>query len=756
MKCRASILLIALPISVTGALVDYEKEVFPVLKDNCIPCHNKTTTKAALNMETPELMLKGGDTDVGIVVGNGEKSLIYEAAAGHWDSEMPPKTNKVGAVPLSTSELDLLKRWIDEGAVHQGAKAKVIAWEPLPPAFNAIYAVSMTPDGQFAAAARGNQISVYHLPTQSLVTKLTDTALIKSGLYKQPGVAHRDIVPAIAFSPDGNLLATGSYREVKLWKRTSTPPAAASTPPNAKLRLEPAASPDTVQLIDQPNGKSLRDFKHGAKITAFILAPDAQRLATAGEDHRINIWETATGKVALEITGSWSAERDISSQTRSAARAALESAWLAESISKTEKEIAAFDARLKKAQQLADTAKKDLDPKRKDAGTKAKAQSDAQAASKSLADQVAQLPKEKPDEALAKKLTDAQAAAEKAAADAKTAAQALKRVEATIAESAKEIDFLNKQIAAGKTQLAAIKANAGNAKQALESANAAKTAAVAALPKAMPTLTSLTFSPNGLEIHGVTAEKKTLAWSTTTGHAIQPGTSACEWKLEAILGTGDGQSAITDRVASLAFSPDGTTLAVGSGEPSRSGDITLWEVPSGKLSHSYPETHLDTVLSLAFSPDGKHLASGGADKAVRVLNPITGKVSKVFEGHTHHVLGLDWRADGRVLASAGGDNVVKTWDWTIQDRRKNADGWDKEVTALRYLGAADLFATTSGDTKVRLMNSDGAEVKKLPGATDFMNAVSASADGELIIAGGQDGTLRVWQVSSGKELTTFK
>ena len=418
MKCRASILLIALPISVTGALVDYEKEVFPLLKDNCIPCHNKTTTKAALNMETPELMLKGGDTDVGIVIGNGEKSLIYEAAAGHWDSEMPPKTNKVGAVPLSTSQLDLLKRWIDEGAVHQGAKAKVIAWEPLPPAFNAIYAVSMTPDGQFAAAARGNQISVYHLPTQSLVTKLTDTALIQSGLYKQPGVAHRDIVPAIAFSPDGHLLATGSYREVKLWKRTSTPPAVPSTPQNAKLRLEPGTAPDTVQLIDQPTGKSLRDFKHGAKITAFILAPDAQRLATAGEDHRINIWETATGKVALEITGSWSAERDLSSKIRSAARAALESAWLAESTSKTEKEIAAFDARLKKAQQLADTAKKDLDPKRKDAGTKAKAQSDAEAAAKSLADQVAQLPKDKPDEALAKKLTDAQAAAEKAAADA--------------------------------------------------------------------------------------------------------------------------------------------------------------------------------------------------------------------------------------------------------------------------------------------------------------------------------------------------
>jgi WD40 repeat protein len=99
---------------------------------------------------------------------------------------------------------------------------------------------------------------------------------------------------------------------------------------------------------------------------------------------------------------------------------------------------------------------------------------------------------------------------------------------------------------------------------------------------------------------------------------------------------------------------------------------------------------------------------------VRITDLSTGKVVKVFEGHTHHVLGVSWRADGRMLASSGADNVVKVWDWTTGDRRKNVDGWDKEVTGIRYLGAADQIATSAGDTKLRLITSDGGEVKKLP------------------------------------------
>ena len=53
-----------------GDPIDFRRDVYPILKANCIACHNKTTTKADLNMETPELMKKGGEQ---------KKILVLEA-----------------------------------------------------------------------------------------------------------------------------------------------------------------------------------------------------------------------------------------------------------------------------------------------------------------------------------------------------------------------------------------------------------------------------------------------------------------------------------------------------------------------------------------------------------------------------------------------------------------------------------------------------------------------------------------------------
>jgi WD40 repeat protein len=293
-------------------------------------------------------------------------------------------------------------------------------------------------------------------------------------------------------------------------------------------------------------------------------------------------------------------------------------------------------------------------------------------------------------------------------------------------------------------------------KKESEKAAADRDLAAKALASGMKKAKALQFSPNGLELIATFDSGAPLAWSTVTGKPIAPGSTSIAWVLERVLGTGDGKSPITDRANSLAFSPDGKTLAIGSGEPSRSGDITLWDITAGKLVKNLAERHLDSVFALDFSPDGKLLASGGADKAVRITDLSSGKVVKVFEGHTHHVLGLTWRADGRLLASSGADNVVKVWDWTTGDRRKSVDGWDKEVTGIRYLGAADQIATSAGDAKLRLITSDGGEVKQLPGATGFLQSLATTQTGDLILGGDQDGVLRAWDVATAKVVAEFK
>ena len=657
-------------------VIDYEKQIYPFLKDNCIACHNKTTTKGGLNMETPALMEKGGETDKGLIPGKGMESIIFQAAAHTWDSEMPPKGNKVGAVNLTSNQLELLKQWIDQGAKSSGKKEQVIAWEPVSAALQPVYAVALAPQGDFAAAARANQVSVYHLPTQSLLMKL-------------PADAHRDLVTALAFSPDGTRLASGSFREVKLWKKTVTAAA-------------PAASVKFTATQDADNSIKLNE---GPKLVAHIQSD----LIT---------------------------QQALTKLTHTAARATLEVTFQNEAIKRAETDATEQTARLKKAGELAELAKKALEDKKKDL----KAKTDAKAtADKNTA-------------------TDAKAveAKEKAATDLKLAQEALTRAEAAITDTANEIKLVTENETKAKQRVTDAKAHLEVVKKALEKANSDRDALTKTLAQSMKKAKALGYSANGLELIATYESGPAQAWSTVNGRPIEPGSTAATWTLERTFGTGDGKSPITDRANSLAFSPDGKTVAVGSGEPSRSGDITLFETASGKLVKTFAERHLDSVFALDFTPDGKLLASGGADKAVRITDLSTGKLVKTFEGHTHHVLGVTWRADGRLLASSGADNVVKVWDWTTGDRRKSVDGWDKEVTGIRYLGAADQLATSAGDMKLRLITSDGGEVKQLPGATSFLQSLATTQTGDLILGGDQDGTVRVWDVAVAKVVAEFK
>lgn len=802
---RPFLLLVSSAAATSGAApIDYDTQVYPFLKDNCIACHNKTTTKGGLNMETPDLMEKGGESDKGLIPGKGAESIIYQAAAHTWDSEMPPKGNKVGAVNLTTQQLALLKDWIDQGARPSPKRDKIIAWEPLPAGVQPIYALAATAQGDFIAAARANQISIYHLPTHSLATKLTDDALLKSGLYKQPGVAHRDLVQSLAFSPDGTRLATGSFREVKLWKREARP-AAAPVPTHPKFTATQEAD-NTIKISETAGGKLVAHIKTDLfaeqTLAQRTLAATRAALEVTFQNEAIKRAETdateqgnrlkkanelaelakksledkkkdlktkqdahaAADKAAKEIDAQVAqasagkpdealAKKQAEAQAV-ATKAAADLAQIQEVLKKAEAAIAAADP--KTAPELLELAKAGLEEKKKILKPKADAKAAADAALKAIADQIAAAPKMKVDDAMVKKQTEAKEKAEKAATDLKLAQEAVTRGEAAITDTTNEIKLVTENEKKAKQTVVDAKARLEVVKKESEKAAADRDLAAKALASGMKKAKALQFSPNGLELIATFDSGAPLAWSTVTGKPIAPGSTSIAWVLERMLGTGDGKSPITDRANSLAFSPDGKTLAIGSGEPSRSGDITLWDITAGKLVKNLAERHLDSVFALDFSPDGKLLASGGADKAVRITDLSSGKVVKVFEGHTHHVLGLTWRADGRLLASSGADNVVKVWDWTTGDRRKSVDGWDKEVTGIRYLGAADQIATSAGDAKLRLITSDGGEVKQLPGATGFLQSLATTQTGDLILGGDQDGVLRAWDVATAKVVAEFK
>ena len=96
--------------------VDFQKEVLPILRKNCLACHNSTDAEGDLILETPEAMLTGGAEGPAIVKGNGAESYMLQLAAHQVEPVMPPEDNGVEAGNLTSEELGILKLWIDQGA----------------------------------------------------------------------------------------------------------------------------------------------------------------------------------------------------------------------------------------------------------------------------------------------------------------------------------------------------------------------------------------------------------------------------------------------------------------------------------------------------------------------------------------------------------------------------------------------------------------------------------------------------------------
>jgi WD40 repeat protein len=758
MKPHSLLVLLFTTTASLAADLDYYRDVYPFLKANCISCHNKTTTKADLNMETPELMIKGGESGPSIIPGNGAESLIVTASLHTKDMEMPPPNNKSGAVNLIPEQIATLKAWIDQGAKGSVMVERAVVLQAFSASIDPIYSVAMTKDGRYVACGRSNHIYVYDMATRQFVAQISDLA-------EKNGAAHRALVQSLSFSPDGTRLASGSFREVKIWKLAESKPAAGT----AKTSSAPASA-ELIKKIATA-GKVI--------VLSSAMSADGKQVVTGCGDGSVRVWDVATAKPVIELRGSVAEAKKMAELDWVIAAQTLEQAFQKNEIARIEAQDKALDILLGKAKEAIVAMNKVLPEKQKAVSPTTEAKTTAKKAVDDVTAKIKAAPGGKPDAALDRELKAAQekfitanmtevsalAAVSAAQSNVKDAEDDVKRITDSKAANAKAVATANAAIAAAKT--------------VQDKATADLAAAKLALTKTTAKPIAVSFSADALRVASMFDDGSLRVWGTATGTPIEEsagsaaaittitsspdgsfvasksvtqsvGTSK-QWALERKI---DQKGLFADRVNAVRFSPDGKTLATGGGELSRSGDIIFFDVATGKATKTWKEKHADTVLCLDYSPDGKRLASGGADKIARVTDIATGKQLNLFEGHTHHVMGVAFRNDGRVLATAGAEGTVVTWDMIIGERKRKIEGWTKEVTSLQFIGATNQIVTSAGDNRIRIVTDDGTEVRAMANLPDFMQAAVSAPNGSAIIGGGEDSILRVWD-GAGKEMVAF-
>lgn len=277
----------------------YWQDVRPILRKHCTACHSAKNLKevdvsGGLALDTFEAVRKGGKEPV-LVPGKGAESLLLKLVVTRDAEKRMPQ----GAAALPKETIDLLRRWVDTGA-NEGPKPD-----------DAVTLASATP-------AR---------PRRKLDVTLVTTAVPPLGLFGKAKplplqlalqVGPLTPVAAVAFSPDGKLLATGTYSRVTVWDVTTVQPIKQLTnvlgavndvrfSPDGKLLAvaggQPSAKGD-LRIYQTADWKLLATLTgHDDVVFSIAFHPDGKRLASASFDKTVRIWDLGTHKTLQTLSG---------------------------------------------------------------------------------------------------------------------------------------------------------------------------------------------------------------------------------------------------------------------------------------------------------------------------------------------------------------------------------------------------------------------------------------------------------------------
>lgn len=240
-----------------GRLVSFAAQVAPIFSQRCLACHNARTAKGRLNLDNFANLMKGGESGASVVAAKPGDSLLLTMIEDH---SMPKDAD-----PLSAEQIATIKKWIETGA-------------------------------RLDAGLNASATLITIMP------KLTQP---------MPPENYRVTVPvmALAFSPDGNLLATSGYREVLLWnpadgqlvrrvKNLAERPHDIEFSSDGSLIAVAAGTPGQlgeVKLFSVADGNLVADlFTTDDEVFSVAFSPDGTRLAATCADRSVRLFDVAS------------------------------------------------------------------------------------------------------------------------------------------------------------------------------------------------------------------------------------------------------------------------------------------------------------------------------------------------------------------------------------------------------------------------------------------------------------------------------